>query len=212
MNAPHVNQSQPPKRAWQRRLSRPLLLGALGPLAVFATTSAGCGDDTVTPDTVCEPTGGLVSRVIDGDTIELETGEKVRYLLVDTPEIEKCTETSTDQCWETAAEDHECFGNEARELNRRLVQDREIEILYDANQCTDFFGRALGYVYVDDRMVNEILVERGYAKVLIENPENRTEAYEYAASFCALEARAFESAFGMWGVCPGEQPEEDECP
>lgn len=187
-----------------------LIVRPLIALALLGATA--CGDDTVTPATSCDPTSGFVERIIDGDTIELSTGEKVRYLLVDTPEIEKCDDDSSDACWESAAAGHECFGDEARELNRRLVQDREIEIRYDEDQCFDFFGRVLGYVYVDGRMVNEILVERGYGRVLIERPESHPGSYEHEFDFCDLEQRAFEARLGLWGVCPGAEPEEDECP
>ena len=51
---------------------------AVGALAVLA---AGCGGDSP-----CGATEATVTRVVDGDTIELDDGRKIRYLLVDTPE------------------------------------------------------------------------------------------------------------------------------
>lgn len=180
-----------------------LKAGRLGGLSLCGVLLlAGCGDDTVTPESSCTPTGGLVTRILDGDTVELETGKKVRYLLVDTPEVSKCNANDTEACWQSAAGKHECFANEARELNRRLVQYQEIEIHYDLNQCTDLYERVLGYVYVDGRMVNRILVERGYARVMIMKPESHPEDYEYQAELLRLEETAQEEKRGLWGVCP----------
>lgn len=158
-------------------------------LCIGASLGA-CGDvDTVTPP-LCQPLDGVVERVIDGDTVQLTTGERVRYLLVDTPEIGDTVEK------------HECFAAEARELNRYLVQGREVELEYDDNLCVDQYGRALPYVWLGDRLVNEILVERGYARVLVVRPQNHPGPYRLEDDLLALEAKAQEEKRGLWGACP----------
>ncbi len=139
--------------------------------------SAGCGSR-------CGPQSALVTRVIDGDTIELEGGERVRYLLVDTPEI-------------TSGKD-ECFGQEAKDFNTDLVLDMVVDLDYDV-ECEDAYGRLLAYVSVDGREVNSLLVERGYACVLYIPPsgEDRVDEFE------ALEDGAEAANRGMWAACEG---------
>lgn len=149
-------------------------LVAFTALAVCAACAPPTGSD-------CGPSRGVVARVVDGDTIELESGERIRYLLVDTPE----STTST-----------ECFGEEARAFNASIVEGEEVGLSYDI-ECRDRFDRLLAYVTVGDRDVNALLVERGYACVLFIAPNGaeRRDAYE------ALEAAAQASGAGHWGAC-----------
>ena len=127
------------------RLGLALLFGAgIAGLGLgFACDGAG--------GSACGPTEATVAHVVDGDTVELQTGERVRYLLVDTPEI---TNGKND-----------CFGAEARDFNRNLVEGKTITLRYDV-ECEDRYGRLLAYVEVDGRDVNRLLVDRGYACVL----------------------------------------------
>lgn len=131
----------------------------------------------------CGPEEAVVERVIDGDTVELEDGNRVRYLLVDTPE-------STN-----GADD--CYGAEAAEFNRQLVEGETIRLEYD-EECEDRFDRLLAYVEVDGRDVNALLVERGYACVLHipPNGDDRVDQFE------DLEQLAQAGGKGMWGACP----------
>ncbi len=82
-----------------------------------------------TPGSTCGPSSGLVERVIDGDTIVLATGEKIRYLLVDAPE--------------TTNGHDDCFGSNAATFNSDLVLNKTVDLTYDT-QCTDMYGRLLG--------------------------------------------------------------------
>ncbi|MFH1140382.1 MAG: thermonuclease family protein [Chloroflexota bacterium] len=120
----------------------------------------------------------LVRRVVDGDTIVLASGERVRYIGVDTPEV-----TGTPQF----------FGPEASEANRRLVEGRQVRLGRDVSD-RDGFDRLLRYVYVDGVMVNAELVREGFATSLVYPPDTR-----YAQCFSALEEEARESGRGMWG-------------
>ncbi|HUH05127.1 MAG TPA: thermonuclease family protein [Kofleriaceae bacterium] len=130
----------------------------------------------------CGPSSAVVTRVIDGDTIEIESGERVRYLNIDTPEI---TNGKND-----------CYGAEARQFNEDLVLGKPVTLRYDT-ECTDRFDRLLAYVRVQDREVNSLLVERGYACVLIIPPNGADRADEF--TFLESQARAAER--GMWGAC-----------
>lgn len=143
-------------------------------LALAACDGGGGGS-------VCGPTTAVVSRVIDGDTVVLDSGERVRYLMIDTPENTSTTE---------------CYGPEATEENRTLVEGQTVELAYDV-ECTDKYGRLLAYVSVSGREVNSILVERGYACVLY-IPPNGTDR---KSEFDDLELRAKSGDFGLWGAC-----------
>lgn len=134
------------------------------------------------PDARCGPRTAVVERVIDGDTIALPGDLRVRYLLVDAPEI-------------TAG--HEaCYGANAAQFNRDLVLGKPISLTYDT-ACEDAFGRTLAYVSVAGQDVNRLLVERGYACVLHIPPDGDARA----ADFAALEAAAKAARRGLWGAC-----------
>jgi micrococcal nuclease len=133
------------------------------------------------PASDCGPITGTVAQVIDGDTIELASGERVRYLMIDTPE--STTET-------------ECFGPEAKELNQTLVEGREITLRYD-EVCTDIYDRLLAYVEVSGQEINKVMIERGYACVLHIPPNGDEVIDEYEA----LESEARTLDKGLWAAC-----------
>lgn len=130
----------------------------------------------------CGPTEAVVARVVDGDTVELQGGERVRYLLVDTPEI---TNGKND-----------CFGAEARDFNRDLVEGKSITLHYDV-ECEDRFGRLLAYVELDGRDVNRLLIDRGFACTLHIPPNGEDRSSEFAAA----EQAAQTGLVGLWGAC-----------
>jgi micrococcal nuclease len=152
---------------------------------VLLACAAACGGEDPAPESPCGESSGTVARVLDGDTIELEDGRHIRYLLVDTPEIAH-----------NASETAECFGDEARAFNVSFVDGQEISMSFD-EECTDRYDRTLAYVSVDGTMVNELLLERGYATLLVIPPNEKL-----ADEFAALEASAREAGAGLWGVCP----------
>ena len=96
----------------------------------------------------CGPREAVVRRVIDGDTVELASGERVRYLLVDTPESTGGTV--------------ECFGSEARDENRALVEGRRVSLRYDA-ECRDRYERLLARCRLDGDDIGAWLVRVGLA-------------------------------------------------
>ena len=120
-----------------------------------------------------------VIRIIDGDTIEIEGGERVRYIGINTPETV------------------ECFGLEATDRNEALVEGRIVGLERDVSEI-DSFGRLLRYVYVDGVMVNELLVRKGYAKVSTFLPD-----VKYEDRFLAAEQEARYAGLGLWSACQG---------
>ena len=156
--------------------------GALGALVALMSACGGLGETELS--SLCGSEKAVVARVLDGDTVELEDGKKIRYLHVDTPELAH-----------NSVEQDQCFAREARQLNEDLVQGKTVQLEYDLN-CADRFGRTLAFVTVEGRMVNKILIERGYAELLIVEPNTARED-----EFKALEEEARETLAGLWGAC-----------
>lgn len=121
-----------------------------------------------------------VKRVIDGDTIVLENGDRVRYIGVDTPELRDSRKTVKE------------FAKRAKEANKKLVDREEIKIEFDV-QKRDRYNRLLAYVYVDTIFVNAWLVENGFARVMTVPPNVR-----YADLLRELQKKAERNEVGLW--------------
>ncbi len=134
----------------------------------------------------------IVSRVIDGDTVELSDGRKLRYIGIDTPEIvhpEKPVE---------------CFGREAKLENEKLVNGRTVRLEKDISE-TDKYGRLLRYLYVGlpaqagDVFVNDYLIRLGFAHASTYPPD-----VKYSQQFLEAEREARENNRGLWAGCTFE--------
>lgn len=130
-----------------------------------------------------------VSHVIDGDTIELTTGQRVRYVGIDTPERFVLRESG----WVLRPEP---FAEEARAYNREAVEGRTVRLEFDVER-RDRFHRCLAYVYRGERFINAELVQQGLATVKPIPPNTR-----HARLFRRLERDAREDHRGLWAV-PG---------
>lgn len=95
-----------------------------------------------------------VRRVIDGDTIELDNGERVRYIGVDTPELN-----------DAGAEDDECLAWTARLRNERLLANGRVFLYRDDSVDRDKYNRLLRYVYVEQNFINKTLVAEGMGRM-----------------------------------------------
>ena len=125
-----------------------------------------------------------VAYVIDGDTIALENGRRVRLLQIDTPE------PGTGECFSRAA---------GRELRALLPQGTAVALETDPPlDLVDRFGRLLRYVHRGGTNVNLELVRRGAATVWL----YRGERGRYAARLLAAGTGARKARRGLWGACP----------
>ena len=116
-----------------------------------------------------------VKRVIDGDTIELENGEKVRLIGIDTPE----------------AGQH--YGKEASNFTRKMVEGKQVRIIFDV-QKKDRYNRLLAYVFLEDSIfLNAELLKQGYAKIATYPPN-----VKYVEEFRQLDQEARENVRGLW--------------
>lgn len=136
-----------------------------------------------------------VSRVVDGDTIVLEGGRRIRYLYIDTPETVKPGQPPM------------CFGKEASDYNTSLVEGINVVLVPD-KEDVDRYGRELRIVFFVgadttdiSRSVNAKLLEGGFADVSIYSPNNT-----YQDEMKSIAERAKNQKRGAWSAC--EQPFE----
>jgi len=136
----------------------------------------------------------LVTKVTDGDTIEIEGGQKVRYIGIDTPETVHPSKPVM------------CFGKEASNYNKDLVFGQKIRLEKDISE-TDKYGRLLRYVYLEDgTFVNLQLVKEGYATSYSYPPD-----IKFQQDFLSAEKLARDEGIGLWGECESSESPENEC-
>ena len=124
-----------------------------------------------------------VARVIDGDTIEIEGGERVRYIGIDTPETVDPRKTV------------QCFGVEASKKNKELVEGKMVRLEKDITD-RDKYNRLLRYVWLGDTLVNLALVQGGFAHSYSYPPD-----IKYQDKFVVAEKQAREAKLGLWSGC-----------
>jgi len=122
----------------------------------------------------------VVERVIDGDTLDLADGIRVRLAGIDAPESKHPRKAV------------ECLAFEASRFLKKLVEHREVVLFVDS-QGRDKFGRILAHIEVDSRYANGELVGHGFAVVYRARRSDRDERLK------ALEAGAKAQAIGLWG-------------
>ncbi len=120
-----------------------------------------------------------VDYVIDGDTF-VSNNEKYRLLLVDTPETVHPNKAV------------EPYGKEASDYTKKSLEGKEVEIAYDVEK-KDKYNRNLVYVYLNNKSFNERLLEIGYAKVTVFEPNTK-----YVDKYKKIEQKAKTSNKGLW--------------
>ncbi|WP_445479454.1 thermonuclease family protein [Lysinibacillus irui] len=126
--------------------------------------------------------------VIDGDTIKIEyngSTEKVRLLLVDTPE------TNHPSLGEQP------FGQDAKEFTKQLLKDKKTVYLEFDVSYRDKYKRLLAYVYTDEGInIQEELLKNGLARVAyIYEPNTK-----HVDWFETVQRTAQQQAIGIWSV------------
>jgi micrococcal nuclease len=121
-----------------------------------------------------------VKRAIDGDTLLLINGEKVRLIGVDTPETKHPQKPV------------ERFGKEAYLFARKMVEGKEVRLEFDW-QKRDKYGRLLAYVYLlDGTFLNAEIIKQGYGFAYTRFP------FKYLEEFRRYEREAREGRRGLW--------------
>ncbi len=121
--------------------------------------------------------GARVTRVIDGDTVDMERLGRVRLIGVDTPEQGRCYE------------------NAATRFTRERLEGRVVRFELGVER-RDRYDRTLAYLSREGEMHNLALLREGYAKVLTVPPNDR-----YEATFEKAEREARETDEGLWDRC-----------
>ena len=125
---------------------------------------------------VCFGTTTKVTRIIDGDTFETETGEKVRLIGINAPEIS------------------DIFGQEAKEYLSQLILDKNVELQSDnISNDRDRYQRLLRYIIVDGIDINKKMVSHGFAFAYLKYHFSKSNDYEQA------QIQAREANKGIWG-------------
>lgn len=125
-----------------------------------------------------------VSRVVDGDTVEVRPAidgvADIRLIGVDTPETYGGTEP---------------YGAEASTFTEEVLSGQRVALEFDAERV-DQYDRVLAYVWLEeDTMFNEILVREGYAQVATFPPN-----VKYTDRFLAAQEQARVEGAGLWGL------------
>lgn len=127
-----------------------------------------------------------VWRVIDGDTLELVDGTRVRLIGVDTPELGRFGQPA------------QPLAHEATRFTQQFLAGGPVRLQNDPYEQQDRYGRRLAYVWVEDRMLNEELLRAGLARTRIEF--DYAEAMKVRFSLAEQEAR--QARRGLWASLP----------
>lgn len=130
----------------------------------------------------------IVTKVVDGDTIVVDSEFTVRLIGIDTPE-------TVDPRRPVG-----CFGKEASNKTKELLSGKVVFLQKDASE-TDKYKRLLRYVFLplsdgQTLFVNDYLVRAGFAKVLTYPPD-----VKYNEQFRQAEREARENNLGLWSKC-----------
>jgi len=119
----------------------------------------------------------MVSRVIDGDTVELNDGSVIRYIGIDSPEKGKC------------------YFEDSSKENKKLTLGKHVVIEKDKTD-KDIYGRLLRYIWVDGVLINHYLVKNGFAKSYPYPPDTK-----YQTVFDLAQKNAKDGGLGLWSSC-----------
>jgi len=122
-----------------------------------------------------------VKWVNDGDTVVLTTGQRVRYIGLNAPEIDHADQKA------------QPYGYQARSFHKNLVLSKRIRLEYDLERF-DLYGRLLAYVFLEDgTFINARLLQAGMAFYLYHKPN-----LKYDQSLLKAQQTAMELKKGMW--------------
>lgn len=116
-----------------------------------------------------------VTKVVDGDTLDLNNSQRVRFSGINTPET------------------GECYYQEAKDKLTKMVLEKDVFLEKDKSNVGKY-GRLLRYVYMDNKLINAFLVEEGYARVFDKYKED-TKKYKELKE---LESIAKANKAGLW--------------
>ena len=136
----------------------------------------------------------LVTRAVDGDTLVLENGERVRLIGIDTPEMHESSKLDRDS--QRSGQDVRtiiALGKKSYAFTRNLVEGKRVRLEFDVEK-RDRYERLLAYVYLlDGTFVNAEIIKQGYASLMTYPPN-----VKYVDLFKDLYREARENNRGLW--------------
>lgn len=136
--------------------------------------------------------GWVVTRVIDGDTIEVTRDSRtltVRLIGIDTPETVHPSVPV------------ECYGPEASAFALKALLDNRVSLEFDDSQGrTDYYGRTLAYVWIDEQRRPSLFNERAI-RAGIASEYTYDAPYRWRTQFLRAQERAREQQRGLGGAC-----------
>ena len=130
---------------------------------------------------VSSQTWVTVKWVNDGDTIVLTDGKRVRYIGINTPEIDHEEQRA------------QPFGYTARTFNQQMVLNRKVRLEFDLERH-DRYGRLLAYIFLaEETFLNEQMLQKGYAFFLFHKPN-----LKYNQRLMKAQQEAMKARKGLW--------------
>jgi len=122
-----------------------------------------------------------IKKVYDGDTILLNNGKKVRFLGINTPEVEKRNQPG------------QVGGEAAKQWLIKRLKGHTVRLEKDV-EYKDKYGRLLAHIFTDDQQhINLELVQRGLATVNIYPPN-----LKYSQLLLQAQSQAEQAKLGLW--------------
>jgi micrococcal nuclease len=133
-----------------------------------------------------------IKRVVDGDTYETSSGQKLRMIGVNTPEVHG---------------NEQYYGREASDFSKKRLENQTVYLFRDVSE-TDKYGRLLRYLFIQNEpvMFNETLVIEGYANTMTIPPD-----VMFAEKFAKLESESRANNKGLWGENKNSSSNQVSC-
>ncbi|MFO7594577.1 MAG: thermonuclease family protein [Pseudomonadota bacterium] len=124
-----------------------------------------------------------IAAVIDGDTVELGDGRRVRLLGINTPEVAHHGRPG------------EALGEKAKGFLERQLKNKKVRLRYDIER-RDRYDRLLAHIFLEDgRNINAMLLQKGLAHALFKWPN-----IKHIDNYYTLERRARQQGKGIWAL------------
>ncbi|MDX9701894.1 MAG: thermonuclease family protein [Candidatus Auribacterota bacterium] len=141
-----------------------------------------------------------IKEVVDGDTLRIESGKRIRLIGVDTPEYyesDKLFRDAKDSSLEPSV--IQSLGERSYRFTQKLCEGKYVR-LETGSEKYDQYGRILAFVFLSDgTMLNEQIIAQGYGLVYLRFPFKQ----EYRDRFIEAQRQARENSRGLWDESPG---------